>query len=379
MGAFRGAKNMSLSCLSIRTAFKALLFKMILYSPLCLANAKQMEFNPTATDIPNHVTLPQIQIMELNQNQNMDLKPKTFSKIPASFISLGREPSAYALIVEKLQHKLSVYRTNQLGEYEIVKTYQAVTGKKQGDKQSTGDKRTPEGIYFITGKIIGGKLPAKYGPGALTLDYPNIFDQRSSKTGYGIWIHGVKDDTRIDKAFDTDGCVALKNQDWLDLEKYISPLETPVIITKEMLLLDSPNELEEKKLAITTMLNSWKKSWENSEFVSYLNFYSDSFKTLGINKNQWIQMKSNISSVRKGKINIEISDPKILSFEDQIFVSFLQRYKSPEKEDFGRKFLYLRKENNEYKIISEKWVEEDKNKDLLSALVRQNNNGYNNK
>ena len=364
---------MSLRCQSTRNALKALFIKMILYSPLCLASTDQTgtSHNQIVTENSGQASLP--------QNQAIETKQKGSSKIPASFISLGRQPSAYALIVEKLQHKLSVYRANQFGEYEVVKTYQAVTGKKQGDKQSSGDKRTPEGIYFITGKIEGEKLPAKYGPGALTLDYPNIFDQRLSKTGYGIWIHGVEDDTRIDKAFDTDGCVALKNQDWLDLEKYISPLETPVIITKEMVLLDSSKKLEEQKVAITTMLESWKNSWENSELDSYLNFYSDSFNTLGKNKKQWLQLKSNLSSFRKGKINIEISDPKILSFEDQIFVSFLQRYKSPEKDDFGRKFLYLKKENNEYKIISEKWVEENKNKDLLSALVRQNNNGYNNK
>lgn len=362
---------MSLRCLSTRNTLKALLIKIILYSPLCLASAEHIETNSMVTENLRQANLPQAPLV--------DVKKKESNKIPASFISLGSQPSAYALIVEKLQHRLSVYRANQLGEYEVVKTYQAVTGKKQGDKQSSGDKRTPEGIYFITGKIEGDKLPAKYGPGALTLDYPNIFDQRSSKTGYGIWIHGVKDDTRIDKAFDTDGCVALKNQDWIDLEKYISPLETPVIITKEMPLLDSSKNLEEQKLAIIAMLNSWKKSWEDSELDSYSNFYSESFKTLGKNKRQWFQLKLNLSSSRKGKIKIEISDPKILSFEDQIFVSFLQRYKSPDKDDFGRKFLYLKKENNEYKIISEKWIEENKNNDLLSALVRQNNNGYNNK
>ena len=271
---------------------------------------------------------------------------------------------------------LSVYRENQAGIYEIVKTYQTVTGKKQGDKKSSGDKRTPEGIYFITGKIMGNKLPAKYGPGALTLDYPNIFDQRLSKTGYGIWIHGVEDDTRISKAYDTDGCVALKNQDWIDLEKYISPLETPVIITKEMTLVDSNKKMEEIKVEINAMLEAWKKSWENSDLNSYLGFYSDSFNTLGKNKKQWYSMKSTLSNYRKGKINVEISDPKILSFEDQFFVSFLQKYTSPEKEDFGRKFLYLKKENNEYKIISEKWYEEESKTDLLSALVRQPNNEY---
>ena len=351
---------MKLYYLYNKNTLKVLFLCLILYSPICLANTDSTESNQIIAE--NSIS------EKLNQ--------KAASQIPASFISLGRKPSAYALVVEKLQHKLSVYKENITGTYEIIKTYQVVTGKKQGDKKSSGDKKTPEGIYFITGKITGGKLPPKYGPGALTLDYPNIFDQRSSKTGYGIWIHGVEDDSRISKAFDTDGCVALRNDDWLDLEKYITPLETPVVITKEMTLLDSSKKIEETKVAIQSMLDSWKKSWENSDLNEYLSFYSDSFNTLGKNKKQWLQLKTTLSNNRKGKISIEISDPKILSFEDEIFVSFLQKYNSPEKEDFGRKFLYLKKENDQYKIISEKWYEEIQNSDLLSALVRQPNNEY---
>lgn len=310
---------------------------------------------------------------KLSGNQLTDLKFNSLAKIPASLISLGGKAANYALIVEKMLHKLTVYKSTFRGDYEVVKIYQAITGKKQGDKKYVGDKRTPEGVYFITGKITGGKLPPKYGPGALTLDYPNIFDQRLSKTGYGIWIHGVEDDTRVLKPFDTDGCVALRNQDWIDLEKYITLFETPVIITKEMSFLNSSESLVETKNQIINILDAWKKAWESSDLNAYLAFYSDSFHTLGKNKKQWQNYKTSISYNRKGKINIEISDPKIVAFEDQLFVSFLQRYQAPDKVDFGRKFLYFKKENNQFKIISEKWYEETQNPDLLSALIRSNN------
>ena len=310
---------------------------------------------------------------KLSGNQLSEPLSTNQSKIPAALISLGWKASDYALIVEKLLHKLTVYRSNFNGGYDIIKSYQAITGKKQGDKKFVGDKKTPEGVYFITGKITGNKLPAKYGPGALALDYPNIFDQRSSKTGYGIWIHGVEDDTRVLKPFDTDGCVALRNQDWKDLEKYITIFETPVIITNEMFYLNSNQSLLEAKNQIHSLLDAWKKAWESSDLNSYLSFYSDTFHTLGKNKKQWLNYKTIISASRKGKISIEISDPKIVAYGDQLFVSFLQRYKSSEKVDFGRKFLYLKKENNEFKIISEKWYEEEQDPELLSALIRQNN------
>ncbi|BBH51948.1 L,D-transpeptidase family protein [Fluviispira sanaruensis] len=294
-------------------------------------------------------------------------------QIPKALISLGNEPSAYALIVEKLQHRLTVYKSNSSGDYELIKTYRAITGKKQGDKKYTGDKRTPEGIYFITGRIDGNKLPPKYGPGAFVLDYPNIFDQRSSKTGYGIWIHGVEDDARTDKPFDTDGCIALKNQDWLELEKYIFPLETPVIITKEMNLAISKQDLDDEKEKIMEFVADWRTSWKNSDINSYDHFYSDSFNAQGKNKKKWLDMKKSLSSIRNGNINIEISEPKILAFENQVLVSFYQKYQAQGKEDFGRKFLYLQLENSKYKIVSEKWFNEPTKNEHINALVRQKN------
>jgi hypothetical protein len=52
----------------------------------------------------------------------------------------------------------------------------------------------------------------------------------------------------------------------------------------------------------------------------------------------------------KGKINIAVAKEIIADHYD----------------------VYLKKEDSGYKIISEKWVAENQNKDLLSALVRQN-------
>ncbi|RDB37212.1 MAG: hypothetical protein DCC88_01250 [Spirobacillus cienkowskii] len=343
----------------------------LIYIFLYLMQARYAEATNSKTQIIDSLPLSQFNIVEASQNSE--------NTIPSSFISLGTKQNSYALVVEKLKHTLSVYKSNEFGSYDLVKTYKAATGKNHGDKTLIGDKKTPEGIYFITGKISGDKLPPKYGPGALILDYPNVFDQRLSKTGYGIWIHGVDDDNRIGRAFDTDGCVALKNQDWLDLEKYILAFETPVVITDQLTLLDSSKELADKRNMILTMLNIWKISWELSDFQTYLNFYSNTFRSDNKNIKKWMKTKENLSFSRKGKINIEILDPKILAYKDQIFISFLQNYSSPEKQDFGRKFLYLNKENNQYKIISEKWIEFKNNSNLVSSSVRQNDYEYNTK
>ena len=50
-------------------------------------------------------------------------------------------------------------------------------------------------------------------PGFYQSTFPNDYDKDLGKTGYGIWLHGVEDDSRIEKANVTEGCVAFYNAD----------------------------------------------------------------------------------------------------------------------------------------------------------------------
>lgn len=282
--------------------------------------------------------------------------------LPSSLISLGKDMPTYALVVEKKKHLLTVFQLLKDGQYAVVKKYSAITGKEQGDKKFRGDNRTPEGIYFVIGRKEGGDLvkkwgkdALKYGPRAFVLDYPNIFDRTQRKTGSGIWIHGVKDDTRILKPFDTEGCVALANADVLDVSKYISHFETPVVIVDEMKQ-STLDDIEQKREDVLTMLELWRQSWVNSEFSTYLDFYADEFSVSGHTKETWKKMKSNLAKNRGQSIQVQIGEPKILAFKDQILVQFLQKYTSDDKVDFGRKFLYLQPSSDGlFQIVSEKW------------------------
>ncbi|KAB8040636.1 L,D-transpeptidase family protein [Silvanigrella paludirubra] len=310
----------------------------------------------------------------LNVNLSNDNKVVALNEVPSAFISLGAYLPTHAIVVEKNLHKLSVFKILANGSYVIVKSYLAITGKEQGDKKFRGDNRTPEGIYFIVGQKEGshlvqkwGNQAKKYGPRAFVLDYPNIFDKRQRKTGSGIWIHGVDSDDRMQRPFDTEGCVALKNEDVLDITQYVSEYQTPVVIVDEMQVVSHDSLLKERS-KVNDMIQSWRKSWEDSEFEKYLSYYSENFQSLGKNKEGWYELKQKLSKLRKGEIKVEISQPKILSFRNQLLVEFLQKYSSPDKEDFGRKYLYLRKEGNEYKIIAEKWYATPKGKSELAVI-----------
>lgn len=277
-------------------------------------------------------------------------------KFPQNLIQLSHSEPSYALLLDKQTHILSVYRQREDNSFDVVKTYLAITGKKDGDKQHTGDARTPEGVYFITKKITKEHLADKYGPGAFVLDYPNIFDLQMKKSGYGIWIHGVESNKKIESLMDTKGCVALQNEDWIDLQKYISIYKTPIIITHNVSFFPSAEELESKRNTLIDFVQSWKTAWEKSELDKYIGFYSDTFKSNHLDKNSWYEMKKNLAESRKEKIQIELSDISFYSFHDQIITSFYQKYTSETKNDFGRKILYLKEENGIYKIESEKFI-----------------------
>jgi murein L,D-transpeptidase YafK len=280
--------------------------------------------------------------------------PAAVEGVPKAFVSLGAVESTYGIIVEKIHHRLSVFKLDQEGHYQLVKTFRAITGKDPKDKKTKGDFRTPEGIYFVSGRIKDEALPPKYGRGALTLDYPNIFDRQKRKSGNGIWIHGTDDPKRLQNPYDTEGCVVVSNEDYLELMTYITPFEVPVVITKEMETVE-PSQIHGPRLKATEMIEDWKSTWQESQFSNYMGHYSKDFKSLGMSKEKWQSYKTALSKVRAGEIKIQLSDPIIVSFEDQLLAVFLQRYESKDHSDYGRKFLYLKWEGDKYRIIAEKW------------------------
>jgi len=111
-------------------------------------------------------------------------------------------------------------------------TFYASFGEKKGRKKKEGDHRTPIGIYFATNIATRGEVPDEsYGAVAIPLNYPNPIDQRSKKTGYGIWIHGTDNIERLADKSASRGCIVLENKEILKLYKNIHANKTPIIVT----------------------------------------------------------------------------------------------------------------------------------------------------
>lgn len=288
--------------------------------------------------------------------------------VPSALIQLGAVGPRYAIIVEKLHHRLSIFQSDQGSPMKLVKTFRAITGKDPADKAAKGDLRTPEGVYFVKGRIPDHALPPKYGRLALTLDYPNPFDRIQSKSGYGIWLHATDDPSRLLKPFDTEGCIAVSNEDVLEIERYITPEVTPLIITKEMSL-DSEAAAEQARSEALRMLESWRQSWQSSNLATYIDYYSKDFREKHMNKEGWKAFKTHLAKLRSD-IEVKISDPTVVAVDGQLVMSFLQEYVSNGHSDFGIKSLYLRWESDRYRIVSEQWRPLQKTETALQELQR---------
>lgn len=165
---------------------------------------------------------------------------------------------------------LELYAPDSQKRFALKKRFPALTGKYQGDKNTEGDHRTPIGIYTLTEKK--NKVDPFYGPMAFVTSYPNLYDRIRGKNGSGIWIHGVPlSGTR--ESF-TRGCIAIDNNDLVNLDQNINP-------SKTLLIIDAKSKKSPEASAYSSILAAlygWKYAWTYNDLETYLAFYDTSFK-----------------------------------------------------------------------------------------------------
>jgi murein L,D-transpeptidase YafK len=119
--------------------------------------------------------------------------------------SRARRILADSIVVDKSDRRLTL-----LYQGQAVRTYRIALGKNPiGDKQRRGDRRTPEGLYYILGRNPQSKYHR-----SLRISYPDDSDRRTAaqrgvSAGGDIMIHGLP------KAFATVGALH-RQQDWTE-------------------------------------------------------------------------------------------------------------------------------------------------------------------
>ncbi len=159
-------------------------------------------------------------------------------------------------------------------------------GQNGVGKQTAGDQRTPLGIYFVAEHLDTTRLHEKYGPIAFPLDYPNVWDDANNRTGDGIWIHGVTPNSGQRPTLDTDGCIVVPNEHLLILEDYLTPLQTPVIVTRSIQRA-SREEIAVLRAELMSVLKVWSNSYRVGDWHQFLALYAQDFKYRGITREEW--------------------------------------------------------------------------------------------
>ncbi len=275
-------------------------------------------------------------------------------KYPSGLIALSGEPqfSSYSFVVDKTKRILSVYEWKD-GDLNLIAEYPSDMGKKSGEKTKVNDHRTPVGIYFLQKEMTQPEIPfGTYGNLAFTTDYPNIFDKREMKTGYGIWLHAVPDTVPLTRG--SRGCVVVRNDVIKSLKKYVRLEQTPILIYDDVKYL-SKDEYQNQKAKFLADFENWRNAWETQDVDTYIKYYDQTFRNDEMNYKQWYRHKKKLKDLYT-YIKVQLGPPLILKNKDQVVIRTVQRYESNLHKDFGEKTIHARwSPEVGFQIIREDW------------------------
>ena len=273
-------------------------------------------------------------------------RPASLIRIPESTTSLFVAETSTA----------QFHRFDRSGDGLVLSgSYYMSIGTNGSGKQRSGDKRTPLGAYFVTEQLDTSQLHDKYGVTAFPLDYPNAWDRLADRDGDGIWVHGVLPGGERRPERDTDGCIALPNEDLSLLAPVFRDNVTPVLVTlsvdwvTEASILPLRTELEDR-------INEWADSKRQGDLYAYLALYSDDFQRWGMNKAEWSSLRMQTESLPAIQ-HVEVSDLLLVGYpeEDGLYLSrFLVKTQDGEQTIGSRTHLYWRRDaSGVLKIVAE--------------------------
>lgn len=228
-------------------------------------------------------------------------------------------------------------------------------GQRGVGKSKAWDQRTPLGVYFVVDQLDTTKLHEKYGVTAFPLDYPNTWDRKLKRTGDGIWVHGRLPGGEARSWYDTDGCIALPNDDLMAHEDKLVPLVTPVIVTREMRWQDAET-MDLLRRELNVAIDAWVTHNANADLHAYLSLYADDFSYRGMSLNDWASFRLR-SFEQRGAVEITLDELLLLADPEEeglILSRFFETISGPIVGSRTIKRLYWRRDNEgEWRIVAE--------------------------
>ncbi|MCP4042636.1 MAG: L,D-transpeptidase [Gammaproteobacteria bacterium] len=273
------------------------------------------------------------------------LKSPRKGRLPAYLLQLP--PSQRQVVLVDISGSRLYLFENRDGVPHLTYDYYVSTGRNGAVKQREGDRKTPVGVYFISSHIERKKLPDFYGAGAFPIDYPNPWDRRQGKTGYGIWLHGVPSDTYSRPPRASDGCVALANADFSAITPFIDVGVTPVVIAEQVDWV-TPRTVNLVRDELVTAVERWRRDWESRDIDRYSRNYSQSFRSGGKGHGEWLRNKIRINGTKR-YIQVAISELGIFADpgeQDLVLITFSQDYTSNNYQSQTKKRQYWQREQD---------------------------------
>jgi|LauGreDrversion4_2_1035121.scaffolds.fasta_scaffold00981_21 murein L,D-transpeptidase YafK len=324
---------------------------------LLMARARPISSIGTASDAPADriADLRDEAMARLVRHQ----QERPVGKVPSYLLQLEPDQK-FAFVVDASKYTLYVFE-NDNSKPRYVADYYTTIGRNGTEKAREGDKKTPLGVYHVTGNLqkdylvkTYGNQSTLYGDGAFPLNYPNDWDRRLGRNGHGIWLHGVPFDTYSRPPRASDGCVALTNEDLLTISKHVQVGVTPVIISPKVEWVDA-DAGQKTREALLQSLEGWRADWESRDTDKYLRHYSGKFAAGKHDLAAWAQQKR---SVNAGKSWIKVGIDHVSVFlypgnDNLAVVSFEQDYASSNVSNKMRKRQYWQREGNTWRIVHE--------------------------
>jgi hypothetical protein len=238
---------------------------------------------------------------------------------------------------------------NKDKEFQKIKDMPCTTGMRGGGKLLEGDRKTPEGVYFLEGKATGGLDFDSFGNTAYPLSYPNPVDRIQGKTGNGIMIHGRG---RSFGPRQTLGCVVLENDDVDTLDRHVRLHATPVIIAESVTLKSGAGMGPPPEIALGTW--GWTKARERRE-----NAFFEIYDPVRFEKSSgasFDRFRHNILREFSGAkwVDIRIENLQVIPGPDYMVAVFAERTFPGGQQGWRR--LYWMRHVELWKIVGEEWI-----------------------
>ena len=267
----------------------------------------------------------------------------------------------YAIVVEKQKQRLFLYALGV--NFRKVLSFKCSTGEVAGSKSRSGDKKTPEGVYFFTKEHRKRDLAPIYGSRAFPMDYPNLMDKIAGRDGNSIWMHGTNKPL---KARDSNGCVALKNSDIDRLAKYITLNRTPIVVVDTLGYLPA-DSVEKSETSARKFLSQWASSVEKGTYHDYLENYDADYVPDIAWWSAWNKIKKKSIAGGRG-ISLELTNRIVLKHKGIFVALFDQMISLSGKSAYaGTRKLFFTEKKGRYKIVGDVYQAfPQKKKGLLS-------------